>query len=412
MKYGCIGEKLGHSFSKEIHERLADYTYELKELTPEELSAFMQEEPFAAINVTIPYKQAVIPYLREISPQARAIGAVNTIVRREGKLWGYNTDFWGLRALIQRIGVPLSGKKVLILGSGGTSRAARAVAADLGAGEILIVSRNGRDGISYETARIAHKDASFIINTTPCGMFPQIDGIPVNLDDYPQLEGVADAVYNPLRTRLVSRAREKGIPAEGGLYMLVAQAAYAVEHFLDTVVAETKIEEVFRALTAEKENIVLTGMPGAGKTTVGRLLAARLGRPFWDTDQLITERAGRTPAEIIAEDGEPAFRDLEAAVIREQIAPLTGAVIATGGGAILRDENITSLRFNGRIYFLDRPLEDLVVTNDRPLSGSRALLEQRYKERYARYLETADRVITAPSSPKDACGKIAKDFTV
>ncbi|MBR6794110.1 MAG: shikimate dehydrogenase [Clostridia bacterium] len=411
MTYGCIGEKLGHSFSREIHERLADYTYELKELTPEELISFMQKKEFSAINVTIPYKQDVIPYLYEISPQAKAIGAVNTIVNRDGRLYGYNTDFFGMRALILRAGIEVRGKKVLILGSGGTSRTARAVAKDLNAREILVVSRAGKEGITYEEARQKHRDAEILINTTPCGMYPNIRTVPLDVTDYPNLEGVVDAVYNPLRTELVLQAQERGIPAVCGLYMLVAQAAFAVELFLDTTVPEEKIEAVFRSLTAAKENIVLTGMPGSGKTTVGNQLKKKLCKPFWDTDLLLTERAGRTPAEIINSDGEPAFRDLECAVIRD-IAAENGGIIATGGGAVLRDENIKELKRNGRIYFLDRPLEEILPTDDRPLSGNRELLQKRYNERYARYCATADHIISPASVLDEVCEQIIEDMNL
>ncbi len=407
MKYGCIGEKLGHSFSREIHHRLADYTYELKELTPEELGAFMERKEFSAINVTIPYKQAVIPYLSEISPQAKAIGAVNTIVQRDGKLYGYNTDFFGMRALILRAGIELAGKKVLILGSGGTSRTARAVAEDLSAREILVVSRTGKEGITYEDARSCHGDAEILINTTPCGMYPNIHSVPLELEDYPALEGVVDAVYNPLNTELVIRARARGIKAVCGLYMLVAQAAFAVEYFLDTKIAPETIEAVFLAVYSSKENIVLTGMPGSGKSTVGKLLAERLGRSFLDTDELLVQRAGKTPAELIRAEGEAAFRDLESAVIREEAAPMTGCIIATGGGAILRNENIKELKRNGRIWFLDRPLEEIVPTDDRPLSGNRAQLEARYRERYPRYCATADRII----SPASVLEQVVKEIT-
>ncbi len=409
MNYGCIGEKLGHSFSREIHQRLADYTYELKELTPAELGHFMKEKDFSAINVTIPYKQDVIPYLYEISPQAKAIGAVNTIVNRDGRLYGYNTDFLGMRALILRAGIDPAGKKVLILGSGGTSRTARAVAKDLNAREIFVVSRSGNEGITYEDARTRHSDAEIIINTTPCGMYPHIHTVPLNIEDYPRLEGVVDAVYNPLRTELVLQASERGIPAVGGLYMLVAQAAFAVEYFLDTTVPEEKIEAVYRSLLAAKQNIVLTGMPGSGKSTVGKRLAKELERSFTDTDTLLTERAGRTPAAIISAEGEAVFRDLESAVIRDGAA-VTGCVIATGGGAVLRDGNIRELKRNGRLYFLDRPLEEILPTADRPLSSDREQLEKRYRERYQRYCDTADRIISPASVLAEVCKEIIEDI--
>ncbi|MBQ3084936.1 MAG: shikimate dehydrogenase [Clostridia bacterium] len=410
MKYGCIGEKLGHSFSKEIHNRLADYPYELKELRPEEIDSFMRNHDFCAINVTIPYKQTVIPYLDSISPQAEAIGAVNTIVNRGGKLYGYNTDFFGMRALILRAGIEVASKKVLILGSGGTSKTARAVAADLKAREVLVVSRTGKDGITYEQAYADHTDAEIIINTTPCGMFPKIHAAPIDLDRFSNAEGVIDAVYNPLRTELILQAQERRIPAAGGLYMLVAQAAFAVEFFLDTKVSSEKIESVFREIDRSKKNIVLSGMPGCGKSTVGRILSSRLGMAFFDTDALITERAGKSPSELITERGEAAFRDLESQVIAEQVAPMNGSVIATGGGAILRDENVRNLKKNGYIVFLDRPLDELAMSDDRPLSSNRTLLEQRYRERYQRYCDTADQIISPASVLEENCKKIIEEM--
>lgn len=410
MTYGCIGETLKHSFSKEIHEALAGYSYELLELAPEEVGDFMKEHPFKAINVTIPYKQTVIPYLDEISPQAKEIGAVNTIVCKGNKLYGYNTDFFGLRALILRLKVSLLGKKVLILGSGGTARTARAVAKDLGAGEILTVSRGGREGISYEEALAEHRDAAFIINTTPCGMYPHIDVSPLDLQGFFKLEGVVDAVYNPLRTAFIRQAKSMEIPAEGGLYMLVAQAAFAVEFFMDCKVHKKRIEAVYQSLFCQKENIVLTGMPGSGKSTVGKLLSKKLCKPFFDTDQLITEGEGKTPSELISTLGEAAFREIESRIIREQAAPLTGAVIATGGGAILRQENIDALKKNGRVVFLDRPLDDLVTSADRPLSSDRALLEQRYRERYDRYCETADFRVENKTSAAACAERIKKEL--
>jgi len=409
MKYGCIGEKLGHSFSKEIHNRLADYPYELKELRPDEVDGFMRVHDFEAINVTIPYKQTVIPYLDSISPQAEAIGAVNTIVNRDGKLYGYNTDFFGMRALILRAGIEVESKKVLILGSGGTSKTARAVAADLKAREVLVVSRTGKDGITYEDAYINHSDAEIVINTTPCGMYPQIHAAPIDLECFPNAKGVVDAVYNPLRTELILRAQEKKIPSASGLYMLVAQAAFAVELFLNTKVSTEKIESVFRGIYHSKENLVLSGMPGCGKSTVGRILSSRLGMTFVDTDALITERAGKTPFELITEQGEAAFRDLESKVIAEQVAPMNGSVIATGGGAVLKDENVKNLKKNGRIIFLDRPLDELAMSDDRPLSSNRTLLERRYQERYQRYCDTADLMISPASDLKKTCETIIEE---
>ena len=253
-KYGCIGKKLTHSFSKEVHAKLADYTYDLIELNEEEIAPFFEKKDFAAVNVTIPYKQTVIPYLDEISEVAQRIGAVNTVVNREGRLYGYNTDYYGMKALIQRIGLDLTGKKVLVLGTGGTSKTACAVAADLGAARVLTVSRSKSDRhITYEEAAAQHSDAHIIINTTPSGMYPDCDSKPIEICGFTQLEGVVDAVYNPLCTNLVLDAKARGIKAEGGLYMLVMQAVVAVERFLGTSIDDSAADRVFREIYAAKQ---------------------------------------------------------------------------------------------------------------------------------------------------------------
>lgn len=425
MTYGLIGEHLPHSFSKEIHRRCADYEYRLLELCPDEVAPFMERADFLAINVTIPYKQVVMPYLDTIHEAAAAIGAVNTVVKRDGKLYGYNTDFFGLRALVHRTGVSLAGRKVLILGTGGTAHTARAVAAAEGAREILTATRRPEgDYISYDDVYRLHTDAEVIFNTTPCGMYPSPDGnehiagCAVDISRLPALSLVIDAVYNPLRTNLVLDAMARGIPAEGGLYMLVAQGVVASRVFLgeriEDVVKSAEVtalcERIYTAVTAEKENIILIGMPGSGKSTVGRLLAEALCRPFIDTDEEIVKKAGKPIPDIFAKVGEAGFREIEAAVIREVANESRGAVIATGGGAILRDDNLRALRRAGRLYFLDRPLADLLPTADRPLASSAEAIKQRYAERYPRYCASADVTISAPASPEEAAAMIRKDF--
>lgn len=395
MKYGLIAQRLSHSFSKEVHARLGNPDYELCELQPERVAEFLQRRDFCGINVTIPYKTTVIEYLDEVDEAARSIGAVNTIVNRGGRLYGYNTDFYGLLALIHHCGWQLAGKKVLVLGSGGTSRTAVSVANHLNAAAVYRVSRTGRDGcITYEDVLQNHKDAAYIINTTPCGMTPNLGESAVKVNDFTQLEGVLDTIYNPLRSRLVCDAQEKGIPAVGGLYMLVAQAAYAVEKFTDVTISADKTAEIYRQIAAEKQNIVLLGMPGCGKTTVGRQLAEALQMDFVDTDAEIERQEGRPISDIFAACGENGFRDIEQATIR-QVAARQHTVIATGGGAVLREENCRLLRENGRLYFLDRPLEALVPTADRPLSSNREDLQRRYAERYPLYCRLCDRRIAA-----------------
>lgn len=410
MQYGLIGEHLPHSFSKEIHEKLASYAYELHELAPDELDAFLRAKDFRAINVTIPYKQAVIPYLDKISDSAREIGAVNTIVNRDGRLCGYNTDYLGMTALIRKIGLELSGKTVLILGTGGTSHTAQYVARRLGAACVRTVSRTGRDGsLTYAEAAAQCPGAQIILNTTPAGMFPKPDAQAIDLAPFAALEGAADVVYNPLRTQLVLQARALGLPAEGGLYMLIGQAVAAVEIFLDEKLPADALDRVFGEVRAAKENIVLTGMPGSGKSTVGKLLAQRLGRTFYDSDVLVEQRAGMRISDIFAQQGETAFRDLEQAVLAD-LAQETGCVIATGGGAVLRETNVRHLHANGRVYFLDRPVADIVPTDDRPLALDRAALEQRYREREGVYHATADASVAVHGTPEAVAESVRKEF--
>ena len=404
--YGCIGEHLPHSFSREIHGEIGSYAYDLKELTPEELPGFMTARSFRGINVTIPYKQAVIPFLDEIDETARASGAVNTVVNRDGKLYGYNTDLYGLTRLIRRIGLDLSGKKVLVLGTGGTSRTASYAAEKLGARVVYRVSRTSREGsLSYEDVLLNHTDAEIILNTTPCGMFPKPAEQPLSLEPFTRLEGVADAIYNPLRSRLVLDARSRGIPAEGGLYMLVAQAVRASELFLDTSYPEDLTDRIYNAILRRKENLVLIGMPGSGKSAVGKILTETTGKPLADTDLLIVEKAGKPIPEIFREDGEPAFRDLESEIIRE-LSLQGGQVISTGGGAVLRPENVTLLRQNGRLFWLDRDPDCLVPTDDRPLADTSEKMKKLYQEREPVYRASADVIIPVFGTPENTASLI------
>ena len=406
MKCGCIGEKLGHSFSVPIHEQLTGEPYVLREIAPEELDRFMRRKEFKAINVTIPYKQAVMPYLDEISETARAIGAVNTIVNRGGKLSGDNTDCDGLTRLIFRVCPEPAGKKTLVLGTGGTSKTAAYAAKMLGMDPVIRVSRSGREGaVTYETAKREHRDAKVIINTTPCGMYPNDEATPVALGDYPDVQAVVDAIYHPLRTKLLTEARRQGIPAEGGLYMLVAQGVRAAGIFRDTEYDPARTEEIFRRLAREKENIVLTGMPGSGKSAVAAILGEKAGRKVIDTDREIVRAAGMEISEIFRQFGEKHFRDLESKVIREA-ARETGVIISTGGGAVLREENVDALRRNGRLFWLDRAEEELIPTDDRPLADNREKIQALYQQRKPIYAATADERIPVTGSAAEA----AKDI--
>ena len=412
MHYGLIGEKLGHSFSAEIHQKLKSNPYALVELSKDELDAFFAAKDFFAINVTIPYKTAVIPYLSYVDEAANEIGAVNTVVNKNGELWGYNTDFYGLSALISHAGITLQNKKVAILGTGGTSKTALAVAKSLGAKEVLLVSRNAGDGvITYQELTNFHTDIEVLINTTPVGMYPNTEATPVDVSVFPKLSGVIDAIYNPLCTQLILDAQKRGIPAEGGLYMLVAQAVRASELFLNCTYEADTAEHIYQTILNKTENIVLSGMPGAGKSTVGRLLAQELNRPFFDLDEEIVRFAGRSIPEIFATDGEATFRNLETEVLREVLANQKGIVLATGGGAVLRDENVDLLHRNGKICFLDRPLEALLPTSDRPLANSEEAIRRRYEERYERYCTTADYRIDADASPEEVVRRTRKEFS-
>ena len=406
MKYGLIGERLGHSFSKEIHERLG-YEYGLCEIARGDLESFMQKRDFVGINVTMPYKGDVIPYLDWIDEPARQIGAVNTIVNREGKLYGYNTDFYGMKELLSHAEIDPQGKKVAILGSGGTSKTAMALLSSLGAGEIITVSRSR--GVSYEELYEKHGDTEIIVNTTPVGMFPHIFSSAVDINRFPSLVGVIDVVYNPLNTRLVGDAKKKGLNAEAGLYMLVGQAIFASELFLDTKYPSYMMDVIYDGIKAEKENIVLIGMPSSGKSSVGRLLAERLGTDFIDTDELIVDRIKMPIKDYFAKYGEESFRDVESEII-ESLASKNGLVIATGGGAILREENISALKYNGKIIFLYRPLCDLITTDSRPLSSSRAALENLYNKRYPIYESVCDIVVPSVGTPDTVADNILENY--
>lgn len=410
QEYGCIGEVLKHSFSREIHNALADYDYKLIEIPRDRLDSFMRAAEFKAINVTIPYKERVIPFMDEIDDHAREIGAVNTVINRDGRLYGYNTDFYGMNALIDHAGIEVSGKKVAILGTGGTSKTARAVLKSRNAADIYTVSRSeGEKRITYSELYASHCDVEIIINTTPSGMYPGVKDSPIDLSKFKNLQGVIDAVYNPLRTTLVMNARAMGIRAEGGLYMLVAQAVRASELFLDTEYPVSVVDSVYKDIYLIKENLVLIGMPASGKSTVGKILAEKMGRELVDTDELITKKENRAISEIFSHDGENFFRDRECEAVSEASA-VCNRVIATGGGAVLREENVFALRQNGRIYFIDRPPELLIPTDDRPLASKREDIMKRYHERYGIYRRSADSIIDATVSAEEVALKIMEDF--
>ena len=411
MEYGLIGEKLKHSFSKEIHGSIGKYDYHLTEIPPSDLSTFLSEKEFKAVNVTIPYKHQVIPFLDEISPAAKAIGAVNCIRNDDGRLIGHNTDFDGLLAVLNRTCKEPAGKKILILGTGGTSDTAYAVCKSVNAGEIIKVSRRkaeqspGVKTVTYEEAIKHHADSEIIINTTPSGMYPDVFSKPIDISVFRELKAVVDVIYNPIRTKLVAQAKELGIEAEGGLYMLVAQAVRASEFFFSTKYEDSLIDEIYKKISAGKTNIVLTGMPASGKTTISNILSGALGRELIDTDELIEKKEKMSISEIFQRYGEKYFRDAESEAVKEA-SSRSGIIIATGGGAILRKENIDNLKLNGTICFINRNPEDLIPTKERPTAFNRTEMEKRYKERYSIYVSTADHIIKNNSSAEDAAEKI------
>ena len=389
MEYCLIGEKLGHSFSKIIHEKLADYTYELCPLAKDELDAFMTAKQFKAINVTIPYKQDVIPHCDVLDDSAKRIGVVNTIVNRDGKLFGYNTDFAGFLYNLNAHGITLKDKKVMICGSGGTCKTVTAVADYMGAKEILVVSRSKKENaVTYEEC-IRHKDVDVVVNASPKGMYPNNGESPLDLSNFPNCKAVVDVIYNPLKTRLLQQAEQLGMKAVNGLEMLVAQAKFAVEHFLSTEIENDKIDQITLELLKQLTNIVLIGMPSSGKTLTGKALCKYIDKTVVDTDAVIVERSGMSIKEMFARHGETYFRQWEHDVI-EEFSKQNGLIIATGGGAIKNEENIQNLKQNGVVMFIDRDLEHLLVTDDRPLSKDTNAVAKLYEERYPLYTKYGD----------------------
>ncbi len=369
----------------------------------------MAKREFKGINVTIPYKQTVIPMLDEIDGTAKAIGAVNTVVNRGGKLKGYNTDADGMKAMILKAGMDLRGSKVLILGTGGTSKTANFVAGELGAAQILTVSRSEKENcITYEQAYECAVDADFIINTTPAGMYPNVNACPVDLDRFNNLSGVVDVIFNPLRTDLVLEAEARGINACGGLYMLAGQAVYARTRFLGLEETDVSLtDKAYREVLKKMRNIVLIGMPSCGKSTVGRELAKNTGLSFTDTDDVITERIGCTISDFFKEHGEKAFRKIESEVIAE-LAKTGGKIIATGGGAVLDPANVRELKRSGILIFIDRSIENLKPTDDRPLLQNREMLDKLFKDRYDIYRAAADVTLDGNGNVRENTMRVLK----
>ena len=402
--YGLLGEHLPHSFSPQIHKALGNDNYILFEVAPENLEKFLTDKNFKGINVTIPYKKAVIPYLDYISPEAEKIGAVNTVVVRDGKLYGYNTDYFGFKYMIEKSGITVQGKKALVLGSGGASATVQVVLRDLGAGEVFVVSRNG--DVNY-TNIYEHTDTEIIVNTTPVGMYPDNMNTPVDISSFPKLCGVLDVVYNPLKTRIVMEAEKTGVPALAGLSMLVAQAKKAHEIFFDTVVETGICDKIERSIRLQMCNIVLIGMAGCGKSTVGKKLSELLKKDFIDTDEMIVNAENKSIPQIFEESGERFFRTCENAAVnlagREK-----NCVIATGGGVVTRIENYMPLNQNGIIVFINRDAEKL-PTNGRPLSQMHGVREL-YGKRMPLYRQFAHIEVDGNSTVDETAKNIVKEI--
>ncbi|HHW24965.1 MAG TPA: shikimate kinase [Bacillota bacterium] len=402
--YGLVGRKLGHSYSAKIHAMLGNSAYRLYELEPEELGGFVRRPDIGALNVTIPYKIEVMRYLDEISPEAESIGSVNTVVRRDNRLYGFNTDFFGFDYMARRAGIIMHGKKVLIFGSGGSSQTVRACAKAAGASEIVVISRSGPD--NYENID-RHKDAQILVNTTPVGMYPEPEGMLIDPGFFPLCEGVIDLIYNPLRTNFVLRASQLGIPHTGGLPMLVAQAVRAHELFFGVSVPLGEIERILSELGRSVENIVLVGMPGCGKTTTGCTLGKISGREVLDTDAMVEKAAEMSIPEIFARYGEAEFRAMEKKAVSEA-SMRSGAIIVTGGGVVKDEANYAPLKRNGRVYFLERPVEQL-ARKGRPLSENADLFAL-YAERLPLYLKFADARVNISGTPDEVAAKILEEF--
>ncbi|MBE7011586.1 MAG: hypothetical protein E7415_02815 [Ruminococcaceae bacterium] len=401
MKYALIGEKLSHSFSKIIHEAIGKYEYDLVSVPQGNLKDFVINNKYAGFNVTIPYKKDIMEFCDYISPSAKKIGCVNTVKKVDGKLFGYNTDYDGFDAMARKSNISFCGKKVAILGSGGTSLTVKAVVSDCGAEDIKFVSRSGK--FNYENIN-EWKDCQIIVNTTPVGMFPCSGETPVNISDFPQCEGVLDVVYNPLTTKLVFDATQKGISSSNGLYMLVYQAKRAFEIFTDDTLSNDITNKIYVDLYKQMSNIILVGMPGCGKSTLGKKIAELTGKEFLDTDEEIVKAADMTIPEIFEKHGEAFFRQTESEIARK-VGCLSGKVIATGGGIVLNKDNLYPLKQNGTIYYITRDISRL-ETAGRPLSKDLDTLKSIEIFRKPMYEKFADEIIDNNDNIETTVSKI------
>ncbi len=400
MQCGLLGKKLKHSYSPQIHSCLADYSYDLYEKEPSELSDFLTGSDFDGLNVTIPYKKEVIPFCSRLTDRAKQLGSVNTIIRNpDNTLTGHNTDYYGFASMVKHCGLCVQNKKVLVLGSGGASVTAVAVLQEMGA-NVIVISRSGPE--NYDNI-CSHKDASMIVNTTPVGMYPDTGKSPVDLKLFPKLEGVLDLIYNPARTKLLMDAEDRGLVAENGLWMLVAQAKESAEFFTGTKIPDSTIASIYRKLQRQMENIILIGMPGSGKSTIGKRIAEKLGRTFVDSDAEIVNQSGMSIPEIFTKSGEAGFRKLETSVLH-QLGKQSSLIIATGGGCVTQEDNYRLLHQNGRIFWLQRDI-NLLPTSGRPLSQSGSLSDM-YHNRKPMYACFSDVIVRNDSTPEQAVSQI------
>ena len=402
-KCGLLGEHLTHSFSPIIHNMIADYSYDLFEVSPDSLESFIKHKAFDAINVTIPYKKAVIPYLDEISAEATSIGAINLIINKDGKLCGYNTDYFGFKYMLESANIDATGKKAIVLGMGGAAVTICTVLKDKGIGEIISVNRKN----NTKEFLAQHSNANIIINATPVGMYPNNGTSPVDLDLFPDCEAVLDIVYNPMRTALILEAERKGIPAVSGLSMLVAQAVCAFEIFSGKKCVAQIIEDIIAKIAKNTQNIVLIGMPSCGKSTVGKILAQSLERDFFDADEEFEKAYNITPADAINTYGEERFREMEQMIL-SNLGKMSGTIIATGGGAVTRAENYPSLHQNGIIVYIKRDVSTL-STEGRPLSKATSL-EVLFEKRKPLYESFADIEVNSQKTPEETAKEIEKQL--
>ena len=405
MRYGLLGRKLSHSYSPQIHTALAGYAYDLIEIEPENLEVFLQKKDFDGINVTIPYKKAVLPYCDKLSDKAMRLGSVNTIVKMpNGTLLGHNTDYFGFQQTVIESGLNVCDKKILVLGSGGAGVTVSTVLSDMVA-KVITISRHGQN--NYDNLHL-HTDASIIVNATPVGMYPNNGASPIDLSLFPKLEGVFDLIYNPSKTEFLLQAEDLGIVAQNGLYMLVAQAKESAEYFIGSPIENEAIRKVYTRLKQQMENIVLIGMPGSGKTTIGKALSRTLNREFVDTDDLIIQRIGMSIPSYMKQFGLERFREVETAVIQD-VTKQSGLVIATGGGCVTRKDNFNALRQNSQVIWIQREIKNL-PTEGRPLSQNTSLKDM-YEARKPLYSQLADITITNNGCIDEAVSAICKLYT-